>query len=138
MPFWKCYYHVIWTTKYREPLITAAMETVLFEAVKMKSAELNCPILAVNAVADHLHVAVCIAPNVSVSKWVGQVKGATSHAVNLAFSDLKQPFRWQDGYGVLTFGAKNLPFVTGYIERQKAHHASGKLEPYLEQIDDTD
>ena len=65
MPFWKCYYHVVWTTKYREPLIMAAVETVLFEAIRMKSAELQSPILAINGAADHIHIAVCITPNVS-------------------------------------------------------------------------
>jgi REP element-mobilizing transposase RayT len=113
------------------------MEQVLYEAVRKKSEELSSPLIAINGIADHIHVAVCITPNISVAKWVGQTKGSTSHAINLAFADLPHPFRWQDGYGVLTFGAKNLPLVTNYIERQKEHHAAGTLQTYLEQIDDT-
>lgn len=136
MPFWKCYYHVVWATKNRQPIITALMEATVFEAVRSKSAELHCPILAVNAVSDHVHVAVEIRPSLSVGDWVGQVKGASSFAVNLAFSNLEPKFRWQEAYGVVTFGAKNLPYVIRYIENQKEHHRAGTLQPYLEQIDE--
>lgn len=106
--------------------------------MRAKSEELVSPIIAIKAVADHVHVAVCISPGIAVGKWVGQVKGAASHAVNIAFGDLETPFRWQDGYGVLTFGAKNLNLVTDYIARQKEHHAKGTIQDYLEQSDDKD
>lgn len=136
MPFWKCYYHVIWTTKNRAAVITPAIETILFSAIRSKSDELNSPILAINETADHVHVAVTIRLSLSVSDWVGQIKGASSHAVNRAFENLEPKFRWQDDYGVLTFGAKNSPFVQSYIENQKNHHKSSTLQPYLEQIEE--
>ncbi len=136
LPFWKCYYHVVWATKNRQALITAAMESVLFDAIRSKSDELHCPILAVNGVADHLHAAVSIRPSLAVGDWIGQIKGASSHAVNLAFSDLDSKFRWQESYGVVTFGTKNLPMVLSYIEQQKEHHRTGDLQAFLEQIEE--
>ncbi len=136
MPFWKCYYHIIWTTKHRRSIITSEIEAVLFPAIRSKSDELHSPILAVNGIEDHVHVAVCIRPSLSVSDWVGQIKGTSSRTVNRTFSDLDTKFQWQNDYGVLTFGAKNMQFVLSYIENQKAHHQSGALQPYLEQIED--
>jgi len=136
MSFWRCYYHIVWTTKNREPLITAASEPILFEAVCSKCAELRCEIQAVNAVSDHIHIAVCIPPKVAVADWAKHVKGMSSFAVNSMFPNASSHFRWQSGYGVLTFGTKNLAFVIQYIERQKEHHANGTLEPYLEQTED--
>jgi putative transposase len=112
------------------------MELVLFEAIRSKSDELHCLILAANGTADHVHVAATIRPSLSVGDWVGQIKGASSHAVNLAFTDLAAKFRWQDDYGVVTFGAKNLPMVLSYIENQKAHHKAGTLEKYLERSEE--
>ncbi len=136
MPFWKCYYHITWTTKYRQPLITPQIETIVFAAIEQKAIELNSEILALNGVEDHVHIAVCIPPRVSISHWIGQVKGAASHAVNIALESQPLPFHWQDGYGVLTFGARNLPTVVDYITHQKEHHAAGRIQPYLEQSDD--
>lgn len=136
MPFWKCFYHVVWATKNREALITPAIEAVIFHAIRSKSDTLQCPVIAVNGVADHIHVAVSIRPALAIGDWVGQVKGASSREANLAFPDLGTKFRWQSEYGVLTLGAKNLPFVVGYIENQKDHHRQDDLQPYLEQIEE--
>jgi putative transposase len=41
-------------------------------------------------------------------------------------------FHWQDEYGVLSFGEKNLPAVVRYIQNQKHHHADGTLNEAME------
>lgn len=135
MAFWQCYYHVVWTTKYRAPLITADLESILWDAVQRKSLELACPILAVNGTADHIHVAVCVPPKLSVAEWVGQIKGYSSHQVNTLLPNIDTRFRWQKHYGVLTFGATNLKFVKGYIASQKEHHHQNATIAYLERTD---
>lgn len=132
MPFWKCYYHIIWATKNRQSVITPVIEPILFEAIRQKSDELLSPVLAINGIADHIHIAVSIRPSLSVADWVGQVKGTSSHAINTTFGELETKFRWQEDYGVVTFGAKNLPLVVQYIKHQKEHHQTGNLQPYLE------
>lgn len=138
MTFWRCYYHIVWTVKHREPLITAQAEAVIFESIRAKSTELKSPILALNGVEDHLHVALNIPPKLAVAEWVRRVKGASSHTVNTRiYPDTDTHFRWQEGYGVLTFGVKNLAIVVDYINRQKEHHASGQVEAYLETTDES-
>ncbi len=135
MAFWQCYYHVVWATKGREPIITPKIEETIIQAATEKSQTLDCAIQGINTVADHIHVAVCIPPKIAVAEWVRNIKGITAHEVNIMFPDLSERFRWQRGYGVLTFGAKMLPTVIGYIERQKEHHAENTVESYLEQIE---
>lgn len=136
MPFWRCYYHVIWATKNRAVLITSGVEDAIFAAIRRKAEELGSPILAINSAGDHIHLAVSIPPKLSIAEWVKRMKGVSTRDVNACFPDLDTPFGWQQGYGVLTFSATNLPLVVDYIERQKEHHASQSLQPYLEQIDD--
>ena len=136
MPYVKCFYHVIWATKSRQPLITRPIETLLLATIRQKSLELRCPILELNAVEDHVHVAVCIVPRVSAADWIRQVKGFTTYAINTNFLDLENRFKWQEGYGLVTFGEKNLPFVRGYIAHQKEHHAKGRTILKLESTDD--
>ncbi len=134
MPFWRCFYHIVWSTRQRAPAITAQNEPVVFGAIQAKSHEMGCQVLAVNGVEDHIHVAVAIPPNLAVAEWVRNVKGASSHQVNTQMPDEAGPFRWQGGYSVLTFGARNQHFVVEYIQNQKQHHAGGTLEPYLEHL----
>jgi putative transposase len=135
MPYWICYYHFIWTTKHRAPAISATIETVILEAVERKSRTLGCKLHAVNTVPDHIHVAVSIPPKYSIAEWVQQVKGLSAYETNGHFPDLTTTFKWQEGYGALTFGSKNLPFVVAYIQNQKVHHQNQQLEPMLEYVE---
>jgi putative transposase len=135
MPFWSFYYHINWTTKFRQPLITPDWELIIFAAIEDKSKELRAEILAMNAAYDHIHVAVKIPPAKSVGDWVGKVKGYSSRAINLAY-ELEERFRWQVGYGAMSFGETSLPFVKDYILNQKERHAKNDLNSYLERAED--
>ena len=131
MAFWRCYYHVVWATKYREAIITPPLEQVILAAIEQKSIELGSVMLAANSAGDHVHVAASIPPAIAISKWVGLVKGASSRAVNIGF-DLPDRFHWQESDGVMTFGEQALPMVTQYIASQKQRHATNGTNAYLE------
>lgn len=135
MPLWKCYYHMVWATERREPVITPEIERVIVETIKRKSEALGCPILAINGVSDHVHVAVNIPPRVAVAEWVRNVKGLSGREVNAMLPNLEAHFSWQGSYGVLTFGEGYLETVVKYIERQKEHDAENTVNAYLEQMD---
>lgn len=136
MPFWRCFYHAIWSTYKREPIITTAVEKVVFEAIIAKSRAMGGTVHAVNGVADHVHVAVSFPPNIAGAEWLRNVKGLSAHNVNDLFPNMDSRFGWQKGYGLLTFGKRNLADVVAYIENQKSHHALNSLQNYLEQTDD--
>lgn len=135
MPFWRCFYHAIWSTYKREPLITTVVEKVIFEAIIAKSKSMGGRVYAVNGIADHIHVAVSFPPTVAGVEWLRNVKGLSAHNVNESFPNQESLFRWQHGYGLLTFGKRNLDMVVAYIENQKSHHALNTLQSYLEQTD---
>jgi putative transposase len=134
--FHVCYYHFVWTTKNRAPWVLENTEQHLITAIREKSQSLKSHIESVNAWFDHVHVAVQITPSLSISDWVRQVKGYSSFQINRLFPDLEEKFRWQESYGVLTFGTKHLPFIVSYIERQKQHHQSNTTYAYLEKTGD--
>ena len=135
MPFQVCYYHVVWATKYRQAIISPQIEVVILKSIPAKSIELNSRIYAINAVADHIHVAVGISVNIAVAEWVKRVKGVSSYNVNNTYPDLDPRFRWQSGYGVLTFGEKRLSYVVDYVKKQKEHHKNNATEKYLERTE---
>jgi len=104
MSFWRTYYHLVWSTKNREPLIVPRAEDRLYAYLTHKAAELGAFVYAVNGCSDHVHLIVTIPPDVSVSQLVKQLKGASSHDLNQQGLDLH--FAWQRGYGVLTLGQR--------------------------------
>jgi putative transposase len=127
--FRQLYYHVVWATKNREPQLVAALRSTLFDVIRDKCRRLVCRLHAVNAMDDHVHLAIEIPPSRSVSFVLGQLKGASSHAVNQVRPG---SVHWQDGYGVVTFRRAELAKVIQYVAAQEQRHQSGALSPLLE------
>lgn len=59
-------------------------------------------------------------------KWGFRFPGYSQQASHVA--------EWQTGYGVVSFGAKDLPWVAAYIQNQREHHARGNAHGRLERI----
>ncbi len=129
MPYWRTFYHIVWTTKHRAPLITPEIEAVIFPSIAPQAREEGAVVYALNGVADHVHLVAAIPPRIAVAPFVGELKGRSSFIVG---NKLNVVFAWQTGYGVHTFGEKHLPWVIGYVENQKAHHAAQMVNARLE------
>ncbi len=138
MSFWHCYYHFIWTTYRRTPLLESAVESLVHAWIRDKSAALEAEVFAVNGTLDHIHVAVSIPPKLSPAEWVKNVKGFTTHEANTRFPNLPDRFRWQSGYGLITISPRHLEYVVNYVNQQKQHHATSTLNPNFERTSDDD
>lgn len=64
------------------------------ECVQGFSDRLNCMIEELNVQEDHVHILVLIPPKISVSQYVGTVKGRTAIRVLNKFKQLKQRPYW--------------------------------------------
>jgi putative transposase len=128
MPFTRLFYHLIWSTKKRLPLITPEVESNLFAYMQRKAGECECRLLAINGWRDHIHLVLEIPPKLSVAEAVKYLKGASSHE----FPDLY----WQRGYGALTVSERNLEGALTYVARQKEHHGQQTAISRLERCDD--
>jgi putative transposase len=80
---------------------------------------------------NHVHMVVTIPPTLLISEWVGKLKGASSHFVNHHLVNRKL-LEWQSKYGVVSFGAKDLPWVVEYVRNQREHHSAGSIHQRLE------
>jgi putative transposase len=134
MPFWKLYYHFIWGTKGRLPLIDSNLETELYRAIAAKVRNMEGFIHALDGMEDHIHLAVSIPPKLAPARFIGEVKGNCSHFVNYIVKPGFE-FHWQAEYAVFSFSEKSLPKVVRYIRNQKKHHAEGSLIDAFERIE---
>jgi putative transposase len=132
MPYWQLYYHLVWSTRKREPILLPDLEPGLYSCLRGKAISLDGTVHAIGGVEDHVHVVVSIPPRIAVAAFVGQLKGASSHWVNY-LSGYPAHLAWQEGYGAFSFGRRALRFVVRYALEQRQHHATGRLIPILEQ-----
>ena len=133
MPYWKCYYHIVWGTKNRQPIIKSEHESVIHAIIDKKANLLKSHVLGINGTSDHLHIAMAIHPSNNLAQLIGQLKGISSREVNQSFI-LETPFQWQESYGVLTFSEREMPIILNYITHQKEHHATGKIWHEFEEV----
>ena len=105
MSFWRTFYHLVWSTKYRTPLLTGTVEPFAHEVLRSKAIQLKAIVYALNGTENHVHRVVSVPPGVGVAEFVNQVKGVSSYRINREqMSPLR--FGWQIEYGVFTFDEK--------------------------------
>ena len=140
MSYWQLYYHIIWSTKHREPTITPEREDALFNLIRSKAFGLDGTVYALNGDVDHVHLVASIPPKIAIARFVGQVKGVSSARYNAEMRSVHEPrFYWQDGYGIFSFDKKRLSYLVEYVRRQKEHHRDNQIIPVLEKDgDDSD
>ena len=137
MAFWRLYYHLVWATRNREPLIQPELEGRLYAYLVSKAAELESYVYGINGWYDHIHLVVAIPPKHAVADIVKHLKGASSHYLNHT-GELNYQFAWQRGYGALTLGERQRPQAEEYVMKQKTHHAERTAIPWLERDADLD
>jgi putative transposase len=128
------FYHIIWTTQNRQPLITRANEGAIIDAIDELNEQMGGKLYAVGVLADHVHVAVSIPPRVAVLDWVREAKVKTAAAAQMVKDDAP-PLFWSQECGIVTFGSQNRERMVRYVKRQKAIHAEGEGIDILERAE---
>ena len=124
MAYWRLFYHFVWATKNREPLLFAEAETLVHRCLYAEAKKLLSPLCVVGGIQDHVHVLMALRPAVSPASGVKQLKGSSSHLVTRV---LKHPFEWQESYGVFSVSEHDLESVIHYIHNQKEHHLQSTI-----------
>jgi putative transposase len=137
VPYWRLYYHLVWATRGREPLIEPGLARVIERSIRATGHDLNVIVHAVGVMPDHVHVVASIPPGLAIGTVVGRMKGAASHLANRSEARSGDAvFAWQGEYGVLSFGERALADVVAYVENQPSRHRADGVWTALEQVDE--
>jgi REP element-mobilizing transposase RayT len=129
--FTSLHYHVIFSTKHREPWIVPDIEERIWKFLGGIARENVMKALLVGGMPDHVHLALAMPPTQSVSKALQLLKGGSSKWIKDTLPQLRG-FAWQDGYGAFTVSKSNLAEVMTYIQDQREHHRAKTFqEEYL-------
>ena len=118
-------------------MITESIESRLYQFLTHKIIETSGARLhAIGGIKTHIHIGISLQPNILVSDWVGKLKGSSAYYINHEVQP--KALQWQRGYGIVTFGTKDLKWVVDYINNQKEHHRNGSVYDRLEKYNDDD
>ena len=118
---WNCKYHIMFAPKYRRKVFYEDHRLEVREILR-KLCEWKCvEIIEGEVCPDHVHILVSIPPKMSVSVFMGYLKGKSSTMMYEQFGELKYKYRnrefWCKGYYVDTAG-KNAGKIAEYIKNQ--------------------
>jgi putative transposase len=127
--------HIVWHTKNSYPLLTPDIELLAFRYLKKRIVETpGAFVHEIGGIETHVHLVVTVPPTLLISEFIGKLKGGSSHDVNQALGGRQKELQWQTGYGVVSFGSRDLPWVVEYVRNQREHHVRGTAQERLEQI----
>jgi putative transposase len=118
---YSCKYHVIWCPKYRRRVLVDAIEVRLKTIIQHVCNDLQCDLIELETMPDHVHMLVEVDPQFGVHRLVKQIKGVSSRYLRQEFPSLRSrlPTLWTNSYFVSTVGGAPLEVVKQYIENQK-------------------
>ena len=118
---WRCQYHIVFAPKYRRQEIYGQIRVDIGKILRKLCEQKNVEIIEAELCPDHIHMLVSIPPNMSVSSFVGYLKGKSSLMIFDRHANLKYKYGnrhfWCRGYYVDTVG-RNKRAIAEYIRNQ--------------------
>lgn len=118
----KNYLHIVFSTKYRAPIIHPPYELELHAYLGGICNNLECHTLKVGGYTDHVHILCMLSKKIALMKLLEEVKSHSSKWMKTKDYSLCN-FYWQDGYGAFSVNPAEVDRVIAYIENQHKHHA---------------
>lgn len=116
------YLHLVFSTKERKPLLQdPAIRDELHRYLGGTSNGLNCPVICVGGVADHVHILCELGRSIAVSDLIRELKRESSAWLKTKSPGLKE-FYWQNGYGAFSISPSHVEDLRTYIQTQEEHH----------------
>ena len=118
---WNCKYHIVFAPKYRRRIIYGKIKTDIGIILRKLCERKGVEIIDANACSDHIHMLVSIPLKLSVSQFMGYLKGKSSLMIFDRHANLKYKYGnrqfWCTGYYVDTVG-RNKKVIEAYIRSQ--------------------
>ena len=118
---WNCKYHIVFAPKFRRQAIYGKLKIDIGRILRILSERKRVIIEEAELCPDHIHMLVSIPPNLSVSQFVGYLKGKSSLMIFDRHAQLKYKYGnrhfWCRGYFVDTVG-RNKKVIAEYIRNQ--------------------
>ncbi len=118
---WNCKYHIVFAPKYRRKVFYEQERMEIGQILRTLCKRKEVNLLEAEACPDHIHILVEIPPKISISNFMGYLKGKSSLAIYEKWGNMKYKYKrrsfWCRGYYVDTVG-KNTKKIREYIQNQ--------------------
>ena len=130
---WECQYHIVFIPKFRRKKLYGMVKDDVRDIIKTLCSYKKVEIIAGAVCADHVHLCVSIPPKLSISDFVGYLKGKSALMSFDKHPELGSKWDrsfWARGYYVATVGNVNEETVKEYIRRQTEESMNEEKKSY--------
>jgi putative transposase len=120
-------YHIVYSTKCREPMIAESVRERLYEYTGGIIRGEGGSLLEIGGMPDHVHLLARLRQDEAVSVMVRRIKSNSSHWMK-QLPEVGARFSWQIGYGAFSVSESQIAAVRKYIQNQEQHHAQRGFE----------
>ena len=135
---WNCKYHIVFAPKYRRKVFYGQKRLEIGAILRSLCEWKEVNIVEAEVCPDHVHMLVEIPPKLSVSGFMGYLKGKSSILIYQKYANMKFKYRnrefWCHGYYVDTVG-KNTKKIKEYIANQLKEDKEMEQMTIFEKID---
>lgn len=114
---WECKYHILFAPKFRRKVAYGELKQDIANILSMLCKRKGVEIIEAEICPDHVHMLVRIPPSMSVSNFVGYLKGKSTLMIFERHANLKYKYGnrhfWCRGYNVITAARKGSFPVSG-------------------------
>ena len=121
MSFVSSYFHCVFSTKERRPLIPEGLQARLWPYFGGIGRENQMQAVEVGGVRDHIHILLSLPSTLLLAKALQLIKGGSSKWVHDTFPEHRL-FGWQIKYGAFSVSVSQLDKTIQYIKTQEEHH----------------
>ena len=118
---WKCQYHIVFIPKYRKKVLYGKLRNDVREIITILCKYKDVEIIDGAVCNDHIHLSVAIPPKISISSFIGYLKGKSTLMVYDRHPELQSKWDksfWARGYYVSTIGNITEDAIKKYIQEQ--------------------
>ncbi len=120
--------HVVWTTRSREPVLTAEAAGFLERFLPAIAREERAEVLAVGVVRSHVHVLVRVHPTTQVPRLLQRWKGGSALAATREGVMRARALSWAKAYSVTSVSPRQLSAAADYVRNQARRHPQEAIE----------
>ena len=99
---WNCKYHVVFAPKYRRKVFYGEKKEAIRDIIRTLCQWKEVEIIEEEICPDHIHLLLSIPPKISVSSFMGYLKGKSSLMIFQKYGNMKFAYRnrefWYKGY----------------------------------------
>ena len=119
--FSQIYIQTVFAVSNRQSLIKPEFREDLYKYITGIVTNQGQKLIAINGVADHVHVLIGLRPAMALADLVQEIKADSANFINKN-RWVRGRFSWQEGYGAFSYGHSQLDTIIRYIQNQELHH----------------